>query len=634
LKNVREYYDYYKYERYETKENCEILNSVTNVKWIPIEEYNAKRMKEDSRFKPVMLPRETNEHHISHYIRSLAENSNIIEQIKFVVDEDETLGIRKNRPIIDINATRILKAGLDPEILLPTNEAADRERNNKCRNAITGYENMINSLLTKTELDALKARIEQFEYDKKYMKTTDENGYQVTRKPQFTNIDLTIDDIKGRREENYRVAIDNENINEYLQRGEEDNPLDQDTLINMTDIIYYLNNNQLYDIGALLNDGVIIVGTAHVPKYLDTQEHLVQFGSKIEGKVIISPNKIDDSKVTYNSDECTLFMKMAGNQYPYIHKLNYMQYLRPDMATRIITDARMGTNGYNFLLKCVPIEKYDCGATYYIRFQIIKISDPTAKDIITEEFMGYEAGSYLNKMQRELDQHKPLYAIINEVYDLLINPEKTRQMTANATWTTVKISNIRHPALKETQLPMNKRIITREIPVQEEVFLQDGKYYFTRREKSTKENLIRVLRFKKNDLTDYIATIDKAVSPKLINKLTNKMVMMQNLDLTNIKSLISFIQKEDPSLNIPNQVIPLLAKVMQETLTTEQNIATIMESNLFTTLNQFKNGEYKLEKYEVTKETAFTKIKKFLTSLFYTPVKVQEVNMTSANKNF
>jgi hypothetical protein len=73
---------------------------------------------------------------------------------------------------------------------------------------------------------------------------------------------------------------------------------------------------------------------------------------------------------------------------------------------------------------------------------------------------------------------------------------------------------------------------------------------------------------------------------------------------------------------------------MQETLTTEQNIATIMESNLFTTLNQFKNGEYKLEKYEVTKETAFTKIKRFLTSLFYTPVKIQEVNMTSANKNF
>jgi hypothetical protein len=629
---LKEYYDYYKYERPETQYNCDILNSVTNVKWVNVETYNAMKIKEDPTFRPVKLERETNPHHISHYIRSLAENSNIIEQIKYTFDDDNELGYIKTRPLIDINSTRTLKAGLDPEILTPINETADRDRKLKCLNAIEGFDKKINQLLNKTEMDAAKMVLEQFEYDKKYQKRQGEDGYTVIERPEFTNLEQVIDNAKNQREEEFETTHSDHNLNEYLIRGENDHPLEPNTLINLTDVIYYLTNEQLYEAAQNLNDGVIIVGTAHVPKYLDTQEHLIQFGDKVEGKVIITPNRIDNYAESYNHTDCTMVMKMEGNQYPYIHSLNHLLYISPDMNSKIIISGLMGTPQHNYLLKCVPIEKFDSGATYYIRFQIIKISNPRAEDIVTEDFIGYEMGSYLQKVRSELNQHKPLFSIINELYDLKLNPGASVH-NYHRNHLNIKIANIWKPILKENLLPKKKRIITHEI-VKEEVFLQDGKYYFTKRTKDEKVNAIRVLRMKKDDLTEYIATIDKAVNPKLINKLTNKMILAQKLDVTTIKSLISYIQKEDPSLNIPNQVIPLLAKVMQETLRTEKNIATLMTSSLSQTLQDFKNGEYKLERYEIEKLTIFDKIKRAITELFYTPTKIIETNADKANQNF
>jgi hypothetical protein len=383
-----------------------------------------------------------------------------------------------------------------------------------------------------------------------------------------------------------------------------DNP-QRPYLINLTDVIYYITNEQLYDITRNMLPGTVIVGTAHIPKYLDTSKHFIQFGTKIEGSVQLSSNAMNAFENKYPLRNVTMTMKMDGNDTPYIHSLQYLEYLHLDMTADFIINSAANDN---FILKVVPIEKYDSGATVYMRFKIIKIANPTAEELIIDHFNNQYTGSILDRFRRELNaEHRlPLSAIIRDMKDTLadLGYEYPRYVIN----TDGKITDIKLAKTLRTKAIPHERYI-------KEVFLKDGNYYFTKTIRDM-DKRIHKIRIQIKNQAEQIAEITSAASPELINKLVNKITLMDHIDARNLKALITFINTQEPKYNIPNQVIPLLAEVISQTLSTETQLSSLLSSSLVNTLNSVKNGEFKIERYETQKLSIWQKIKQALFHIY------------------
>lgn len=88
------------------------------------------------------------------------------------------------------------------------------------------------------------------------------------------------------------------------------------------------------------------------------------------------------------------------------------------------------------------------------------------------------------------------------------------------------------------------------------------------------------------------------------------------LDVVTMKSLIKYINSNAPDLDIPNQVIPLLADILMRTFTAEKRLGALMQSSLIKNMQAFRNGEYKIEEYKEPNYNIFEKIWRWLTALW------------------
>jgi hypothetical protein len=175
---------------------------------------------------------------------------------------------------------------------------------------------------------------------------------------------------------------------------------------------------------------------------------------------------------------------------------------------------------------------------------------------------------------------------------------------------------------KTTDIFLAKKLKVKPIPTEnyiKEVFLKDGKYYFTKTVHDLNKRIHKI-RLQILDQKQQIAEITSVASPELINKLVNKMTLMDKLDNKNLKALITYVNTQEPKYSIPKQVIPLLAEVINQTLTTETQLNSLLSSSLVSTLNNVKNGEFKIEKYETQKLTTWQKIKQALFHIYTTNI--------------
>jgi hypothetical protein len=609
-KSIKEYYDYYKFMRPETEDNVKLLKEISNVNFVTFSEYNQNKRKYNPNYVDLQHERETNPHHISHYVRSIAENSNITENVKTFNNRENKLLIETDRTIIDVNSTRILNAGLNPIIILNRMDHTDDDRITKCKAAIQRFQNKINDSITEDETMFIETQLSKFDYDKKYRDEYYDEELQkvVKEKPEYKDIVTLFEHVKEQQDRAYRVTTQQTNLQLAMQQLPQDNA-EKPYLINLTDVIYYLSNQDLYDITRNLHSGTVIVGTAHVPKYLDTSKHFIQYGTKIEGTVQISSNHMNTNNKFYDFRDCTMTMKMDGNDTPYIHGLKYLEYLHSDMTSDFILNTAVNDN---FILKIVPLEKYDSGATYYIRFKIIKIVDPKPEELIIDHFNNEYTGSVLKKFTTELRQQPrlPLAGIIFDMKQTLIDlgfrvPDKIMNSDG-----------------KTTDIFLAKKLKVKPIPIEsyvKEVFLKDGRYYFTKTVHDLNKRIHKI-RLQVLDQKQQIAEITSVASPELINKLVNKMTLMDKLDNKNLKALITYVNTQEPKYSIPKQVIPLLAEVINQTLTTETQLNSLLSSSLVSTLNSVKNGEFKIEKYETQKLTTWQKIKQALFHIYTTNI--------------
>lgn len=449
----------------------------------------------------------------------------------------------------------------------------------------------------------------------------------VKEKPDYIDFATLYDRVKEREGRAFHITTNDHDLRTAMQELPNDDP-NRPYLINLTDVIYYLSNQELYDIARHLQPGTIMVGTAHIPKYLDTSEHFIQYGQKIEGSVQLSANRLNAFAQDYQLRDVTMTMKMNGNDTPYIHSLNYMQYLHSDMTSDFIINTAAIDD---FVLKVVPIEKYDSGATDYVRFKIIKLQNPTAEELIIDHFRNYFTGSILTRFRAELTrqghERLPYPAIINDMKQTLEDygfhyPSRIRNTDGKIT--DQKLGR----KLFSTRIGKTNGFTTDSVIAKhpenienynKEVFLKDGYYYFTKTVTDLNKRIHKI-RIQIKDQKEQIAQITSVASPELINRLVNKITLMDKLDTRNLKALITYINTQEPKYNIPNQVIPLLAEVISQTLTTETQLNSLLNSSLVQTLNSVKNGEFKIEKYETKTLTIWQRIKQALFHIYTTNI--------------
>jgi hypothetical protein len=87
------------------------------------------------------------------------------------------------------------------------------------------------------------------------------------------------------------------------------------------------------------------------------------------------------------------------------------------------------------------------------------------------------------------------------------------------------------------------------------------------------------------------------ISKEIINKLRTKMILMEKIDKVSLKSLIAYVQREVPDLDIVEQIVPLLATLIRDTMQVEKQLEQLVKSSLLHETQSIKDNKYEL-KYE------------------------------------
>jgi len=356
------------------------------------------------------------------------------------------------------------------------------------------------------------------------------------------------------------------------------------------------------------------VGTAHVPKVLNLNPHIIQFDDKIEGITQITiDNELNKDQDMIDLDNATFLMKTYGNDHIYTHNLKYMKYIKPDTAT--IIPIPENNKNYDYILKVVPLDKYDCNATYYVRFKIIKITKPNVPDYLSEKDMDYNALQIINKLQ--------LQPIMKERVKLINQNNNTIGKVQNTLKNNKEVAEL---VKKYKNIQDEKKIKqTLEQELEERCNVIDGKYYLSQ---MGKRNAFGVRQLTKIQITPMTTMYNiTGISEEIIEKLKIKMLQLERIDINTMKSILSFANKELPKLKIIEDLIPLTARLLRDTMESEVKLHSMMQSKLVTMINEVKDNKLKMI-YQ--SENLLCKIYRFLRNVFtFTEEKDFNLNVKS-----
>jgi hypothetical protein len=392
---------------------------------------------------------------------------------------------------------------------------------------------------------------------------------------------------KKKKDEENKKKKDEENKDNSDSQQEE---FPTEYLINLTDIIYYLDPDQLYKMARHLSEGTIAIGTAHVPKYLDMDTHIISFDGHIEGTVKIIPDELNTTDSKVDVDDCTMVMRANGNDHLYQHPLDYIKWLQPT-GTYIIPPGEEQTE--NFILKTITLDSIDTGATHYVRFKIVKIVNPNPEDYLPDEiFINQDYTNVLNDIDdintdKELNVHNKLTKMYDTWYNSLINkPQIDNKHYKEVPKKDPFLASI------EKNMPQNNNAVC-------DVIKMDDTYAIGVPKKGFFVNKYKMYTMK---TMNYIADLKRIIKPSLITKIQVKIMNLEKIDKPNVKSLITFIQREEPELNINTEVLPLLATIIRDTLQSESSINAVLSSNITEAVNYIKNNDGNM------KRSLFTRI--------------------------
>jgi hypothetical protein len=266
------------------------------------------------------------------------------------------------RPIVDMNSSRLVASNIVDTILIPDMDAADSDRIRQIIDAVDEKNRQV-----AIDQKALHNNFENFEDLK--IRTAQQTFQQFT-----TNLETFVP--------------------RYNNRAE-------DTLFLGTDVLYYIPDEDIYQAADKLNSGTFFIGAIHIPKYYDTEEHLITYVGDdktfTEGKMKLIPNEIDYEMKEYDNSNCKMFMEMAGNDHTYCHNIRF-----PELAFHKFTILNPGKDR-DYIVKAIVQNQVDTGATLYTTITLVKIRNPKVQDILDMDLMTMGYKYYADKFQHIID---------------------------------------------------------------------------------------------------------------------------------------------------------------------------------------------------------------------------------------
>jgi hypothetical protein len=313
-----------------------------------------------------------------------------------------------------------------------------------------------------------------------------------------------------------------------------------------------------------------MIGAVHIPKFHDTVPHLITYSTedytKVEGKMQLIPKFSDVTKQYLEQDQVTMLMEMDGNDHTYKHDIRFAE-LR-DRNFTIITP----TIPRAYIIKVVVEHKIDMGATYHATLKFIKITDPKMTDIVSLDDIAVQNTMHLyqsefTKIQNnDYSRFKPKgVKIENEEYKMYIPREV-------GSGEFIYVENPEYKKAKEQQ-------VTGKL-------LETGKDYYVVSRKDGRFFIYNTLMRKSlKNITDIFDI--RTVKPSLINKINTKLTMAKEIDGQFIRSLISFIHREDESLPI-DVMTSIITQCLYKTVDVETQVKIMKDAGVTGMINDLK----------------------------------------------
>jgi hypothetical protein len=561
--SLNEYCAYYTYAvPVNGKELAARLEAITHVQFRDYDDYN--KIAENPIFAMPQRSRQaiTNPHEGSHHVRAVAENRNMVEFAKTVKVENNTLPAR---PVLDINSTRILKAGFATVVLTPQTCGADADRARQTQLVIKAYNATYSTFDTFTPI---------------------------------VNYDMLLNDYMANE-------FDNLELPEFFTKL---GVTKSDLLINLTDVIYYLKRKQIYECVRPLNDGTVICGTMHVPRNHDNGIHPIVIAQQ-EGFVCMNAGKTGHLPA--------MTMSMFGNDHVYVHDATWADYAQDRLTLIPMPD----TGIYPYILKFVVDARYNCGGTDYVRFHIIKISYPNFEDFQTGATQYSLAPGAVSKrsktftqhyqvMQNKLSHYRQTHNIPNDInnadtdeypeYDAYYDQEwdtfiRTYMMATFCEPTPIKYTDV-SVDLEDKDVAQEVDQLDQQTPKVQplddclRILSCDGQKPIIYRLKPSYFGIDtqRVL----TDTMKYVE-YQVAVSDELYNKIVTKILLAQTVDTALIKSIVSLYNRSHPEVSVADTIIPIIAYALLETKRAESLIVQMQASDVVSAINTIKSTTYK-----------------------------------------
>jgi hypothetical protein len=361
----------------------------------------------------------------------------------------------------------------------------------------------------------------------------------------------------------------------------------EDLLILMTDVAYYIPDDDFYQITEFLNPGTVIVGSMHIPKKLTTEPQVLTYSGANEGilRLVPTDDTYEDAKLAgmINPNHTDMYMYTKGNKLAYHHPLKFPylanndDYLIPQNTKKL----------YPFLLKVHVHQRIDTGATDYIRFSITK--EVYNEDNIKDYFINkahlhtYTTNEQFHKHRIDI-QNEWNKSIRNKVGDTaylynLIDPKPENLMVKmhGTAPNEIEVEGLQEPL--QIEEPEEKAHIEKDC---------DGSYILYTRRDGRLFNYYEQLKTNAQFLRDIKGT---KISPSLINKVQVKLHNLEKIDRENLIAVLTYINKEDPMLSVNDAAIPLLANCIKDVFNASVQMKLMEKWKKIDWINRFKTGK-------------------------------------------
>jgi hypothetical protein len=366
----------------------------------------------------------------------------------------------------------------------------------------------------------------------------------------------------------------------------------RDLLINLTDVDYYIPTEDLFKIAKPLADGTIIMGLKHTVNNLDTNQHPIRIGDRVEGFVQLQKMAPEYTK-RYNEklkimetlavpeneiidqDNLTMFMCMNGNNQVYHHK---HEVTTLDFCQK---QNLMSSPNYPFVLKRTIRETIPLGGVSYNRYTIEKISEPSLHNLLTPAIMTNPTNyrvikQYYDEYVKELDRELTL------IPNNRVKAEERDKVRAKHLDKLVRRINTQLSIKLPGKQEKVKDVETTGFKVQSE---QDGSITIISKKNGRLVSYYEKYYLKRLKVTEEFVN---SISSKLIQKVITKAILAPKIDSAFIRSLVSYINREDPSLDVNNTIIPIILHALQQTQKSEMYLNTLLQSKDTALINEMK----------------------------------------------